>query len=297
MSIIDTTVHHFTGGSNIQVGKATRTVGDTTQQFLWKTTWKETTAPIFVQTPLCQLKQGFSKTMLGGGSSSGGKKTTTELLFSVTDSEFFDWMEQFEAFAVDYLFQNQKQWFQTELSKEEVENLFVSPFRISKATKTYSMRPYISPLLRLFDENKQPVDLNDKYETKSPIVAVLEIIGIRCSAKNFQLEVEMKQLMEMKEVASHELMECVIQPRIKVIPNITTTEEEEEKEMVEIKIEDVGGGKSDDPLIKIKSSAEVYQEIYQKALQKSLMARDLGIMNYLEEKQIGGVQMFLDLTS
>ena len=209
IAIFDTLQHEFPEPGQIHVGKATRIVGETATQFLLKTQLVQG-QPFLIQTQKCMMKQGFQKASSPGSM----KRMACDLVFSVHDSEFFDWIEKLESFCVDYLFQNQKLWFQTDLSVEDVENLFVSPFKIFKSSKTYQLRCHITDLgqsLKIFDAEKRPISYDETFQTDAPVVGILEVVGIRCSQKHFQIDIELKQLLQLPNKTREEEVACLIQ--------------------------------------------------------------------------------------
>jgi hypothetical protein len=209
IAIFDTLQHEFPEPGQIHVGKATRIVGETATQFLLKTQLVQG-KPFLIQTQKCMMKQGFQKASSPGSM----KRMACDLVFSVHDSEFFDWIEKLESFCVDYLFQNQKLWFQTDLSVEDVENLFVSPFKIFKSSKTYQLRCHITDLgqsLKIFDAEKRPISYDETFQTDAPVVGILEVVGIRCSQKHFQIDIELKQLLQLPNKTREEEVACLIQ--------------------------------------------------------------------------------------
>lgn len=349
--IFDTIQHAFP--KDIHVGKATRIVGETATQFLLKTTYQS--SPFLVQTPNMHIKQKFQKV-------AGNKCWSTDLVFAVSDSEFYDWFETLEKFCVDYLFENQKQWFQTDLSTEDIEGLFVSPFRVFKSSKTYQMRCHISDLgqsLAIFGPDKKRVEYDEQYITDAPLLGIVEVVGIRCSQKHFQIDLELKQLLELptgKDVES-----CLIRPRplnsnpvsepyiashvtvpepLETVPvtgsepletvshspvtysdspsvnnedsKILETELEnsviqkdemesvvlkesgiqEEVEGIDLEIEEIGSGEEGGFGNEIIDLSIIRKRV----LEKARMAMDLGVINYLDRKNIGNTQLYLDFS-
>lgn len=285
----------------IQVGKPTTLVGESTSQFLLKTTHE--TAPLYIQTPICNIKQGFVK--------GPNKKLACDLTFPNSESEFYGWVEQLERFSIDYINEKKKDWFKTDLSEEDVDNLFLSPFKIHRATKTYGMRVQINHLasLQIYDSSKEKLEHDDNFATDKPVIAVVEWVGIRCTVKNFYLEFDLKQLMLVENPLASE---CLIQkPGTSHIHKEEEKKEEEKEEEKEKEEEEKGEKPGDEVLeeididkkldetdetINLKTSSEVYQGIYEKALKRALMARDLGVLNYLESKNITDSSLLLDAT-
>ena len=86
---------------------------------------------------------------------------------------------------------------------DDIENYFTSIMKVYKSGKYYSIRANIptglgKPLLKIYDENGNDVELN-KITDKTNVMTILEISGIKCSTRSFQLEVELKQMMTLKQ--------------------------------------------------------------------------------------------------
>lgn len=322
LSIFDTLQHDFPEPGQIHVGKATRIVGETATQFLLKTQLAQG-QPFLIQTQHCKLKQGFQKASSPGSM----KRMACDLVFSVHDSEFFDWIEKLESFCVDYLFQNQKLWFQTDLSVEDVENLFVSPFKIFKSSKTYQLRCHITDLgqsLKIFDAEKRPISYDETFQTDAPVVGILEVVGIRCSQKHFQIDIELKQLLQLPNKTREEEVACLIQggpeqaapytseadtvakEAESLAQGATTLAQEadglseavqqvlEEATLSVQEADDDSGNVEETVSLDNEDLPKDNDELYARVLEKAKMARDLGVLNYLESKKIGNTQLFLD---
>jgi len=321
-TIFDTIRNDFPEPSHIHVGKATRIVGETATQFLLKI--QHQGQSFLIQTPQGKLKQGFQKASSPGSM----KRLACDLVFSVHDSEFFDWIEKLESFCVDYLFQNQKLWFQTDLSVEDVENLFVSPFKIFKSSKTYQLRCHISDLgqsLKVFDADKKSVVYDETFHTDAPVVGVVEVVGIRCSQKHFQIDLELKQLLQLPTGGVLKEATCLIQGPPAPVQGTETTQETEVvkdsgkgEETKDVSVEETAGdsGKAEEGEAVVledsgkgegnvevsvvvedsgkESGVDQEQDVYARVLEKARMARNLGVLNYLESKKVGNTQLFLD---
>jgi hypothetical protein len=274
-NIYDTRSESF---PTIQFGQATRTVGDTTNSFLLKAVAEEGKS-ILVSTPVSKFKPT-------------SKKGICELSLPTHESEFYDWIEKIEAICVDYLFQNQKKWFQTDLLLEDVENLFVSPFKIYKSAKIYTIRSHLGSSFRVFNQDKSEVSASDTLLTELPVTGTIEIVGIRCTSKNFQLELVLRDVTLHNEKVNP--LEVKLEEVKEVNPLEVKLEEVKEvnKEVV-VPLEEILVDDADAAFVKVKPSAEVYQQIYERALNKGLMARDLGVLNYLESKNIQNTQLLL----
>jgi len=151
--------------------------------------------PLFIQSPKCISKQGIVK---------AGKKLYCDLVFSYDDEFFLRWIEQFESFCQNKIFENRSTWFDSELEIHDIENSFLPSLKIFKSGKQHILRTNI-PLrlgkcsLKIYDENEDDVD-PDKIIENTKIMTIIEIQGIKCSSRSFQIEYEIKQMMLLNPV-------------------------------------------------------------------------------------------------
>jgi len=150
--------------------------------------------PLYIQPPKCKTKNGILK--------SASKKMYCDLMFTNENERFIHWMENLEDYCHQMIFKNKEKWFETELDMPDIENSFTSPLKIFKSGKFYISRTNIPSALgkcslKIYDEEENEIH----YETikdNMDVMTILEIQGIKCSPRNFQIEIEMKQMMVMK---------------------------------------------------------------------------------------------------
>jgi hypothetical protein len=139
--------------------------------------------PIYIQTPKCLSKQGFVKS---------GKKIYSDLMFDNNDTIFINWIENLESKCQELIFTKGSSWFETKLEKDDIESAFTSPFKIFKSGKYYLMRVNVKQNIRIEDENDQLIQI-DSINDKTNLISIIEIVGIKFTSRNFQIEFEMKQ--------------------------------------------------------------------------------------------------------
>ena len=197
--------------------------------------------PLYIQTPKCKSKQKWIKT---------GKKMYGDFVFTQDDESFLKWMEEFEAYCQKTLFEHRTEWFESELEMHDIENSFAASLKIYKSGKQHVLRANI-PLrlgkcaLKIYDEQEQEVDPETISENTN-MIAILEIQGIRCSSRSFQLEYEVKQILVLNPVDIFE--KCILLSKksnlVEPIPltkedaftekDTLEKEKEKEKEKVEV---------------------------------------------------------------
>ena len=180
--------------------------------------------PLYIQTPKGLTKQGFIK---------NGKKMYADLMFDNNNDVFIHWLENLETKCQELIFAKGDVWFEHPLDKNDIETAFASPMRIYKSGKFYLVRVNIKvnsttnvPNIKIYDENETALTLEDiSLETK--LISIIEIQGIKFTSRNFQIEIEIKQIMTM---ATEVLFDnCLIKPVNKAksltpTPEINTVE-------------------------------------------------------------------------
>jgi hypothetical protein len=200
---------------------------------------------LYIQSPKCKTKQGIVKS---------GKKSHADLVFTNDDEEFIQWIETLEQTVRKHIFANRERWFDMDLDEDDIESYFSPTIKLFKSGKQYIMRVNItqrigaSPL-KIYDENEEDVDIETINENTS-LISILEVQGVRCSTKSFQIDIELKQLMVIKPVNLFE--RCIIKKSKSAVPEKDLVkvakkedpkeeepeEEEEPKEEEELKEEE-----------------------------------------------------------
>ena len=150
--------------------------------------------PLYIQPPKCVSKSAIFKS---------GKKHYCDLMFTNENEDFIRWMENLENYCQNKIFDHRSKWFETELDEHDIENSFTSPLKIFKSGKFYISRTNVPTMLgkcslKIYNEDEHEVDIETIKENTN-IITILEIQGIKCSSKNFQIEIEIKQMMVFKQ--------------------------------------------------------------------------------------------------
>jgi len=269
-------------------------------------------APLYIQPPTCKTKQGIVK---------GGKRLYSDLMFTNENEQFIRWMENLETHCQQNIYQRRSEWFDGDLDLHDIENYFTSPLKIYKSGKYYISRTNISSTLgktslKIYDENEQEVPY-EAIDDKCNVMTILEIQGIKCSAKSFQVEIELKQMMMLKP--SNLFERCVF--RIKgeteeTVEDATTGQNtviDVVSDDLPIEPEPVVVQENDSPktseleefkldleelpvldTVHIKDRNDVYYTMYRAAREKAKIARNLALSSYLEAKRIKNTYMLND---
>jgi hypothetical protein len=152
--------------------------------------------PLYIQTPKSTTKQGFIK---------NGKKYHCDLMFDNNAVSFIHWIEKLEEHSQQLIFSNADKWFQNELSLNDIEEAFNTTIKVYKSGTYYLVRVYSKinnitqqPVVKVYDEYEKPVSIKD-ITNKTNVLSILEFQGIKFTSRSFQIEIELKQLMVVKE--------------------------------------------------------------------------------------------------
>jgi hypothetical protein len=147
--------------------------------------------PLYIQTTKSQSRQGFVKT---------GKKYYIDLMFDKNAEHLIHWFENLESCCQKLIFEKRDTWFQNGLEESDIESAFNSTIRIYKSGKYYLLRSNIKnnhqnePIVSIYNEQKLPVKMED-VTLETNFISILEIQGIKFTSRNFQIEIELKQMM------------------------------------------------------------------------------------------------------
>ena len=147
--------------------------------------------PLYIQTTKSQTRQGFVKT---------GKKYYCDLMFDNNSSVLINWFENLEERCQKLIHEKGTSWFQNALEMSDIESAFNSIIRVYKSGKYYLVRTNVKnnhnnePYIKIFNENEVTLGLDDVTQ-ETNIISILEIQGIKFTTRNFQIEIELKQVM------------------------------------------------------------------------------------------------------
>jgi len=175
--------------------------------------------PLYIQPPECKSKSAISK---------NSKKPYCDLMFTNEHIQLIKWMEDLENRTCKLIYENRTEWFEGDMELSDIENYFASPMKIYKGGKFYLVRANIPSRLgkihlKVYNENREEVSIDSIVENTN-VITVLEIQGIKCSARSFQIEMEIKQLMTLEPVNLFE--NCLI--NVKTPLNTQTQIEKDE---------------------------------------------------------------------
>lgn len=276
--------------------------------------------PLYIQTPKSLTKQGFVK---------NAKKYYVELMFDTNDEKFFHWLENLETQCQKLIFEKGESWFQNQLDLPDIESAFATTIRPYKSCKYYLLRVNIkmnyvtnSPVVKLYNENETSLNIED-VTPETNVISILEIQGIKFTSRNFQIEMELKQMMTLNteifldncliktgvkkskaesdsivelETAVKEVNETILQITDQINTESTVVVEESsnhesletttnENDTDELKEIDFEDISTLES-ITLKKPNQVYYEMYKEARKKAKLAKKESILAFLEAKNI-----------
>jgi hypothetical protein len=151
--------------------------------------------PLYIQTTKSKTRQGILKT---------GKKYYCDLMFDKNSESLINWFENLETHCQKLIFEKKDLWFQGTLEENDIESAFNTTIRIYKSGKFYLLRTNIrngkddQPFVKIYDESEIIMGIDDIH-IDTEIISILEIQGIKFTSRNFQIEIELKQAMVLKD--------------------------------------------------------------------------------------------------
>jgi hypothetical protein len=160
------------------------------------------------------------------------KKKYCDLMFTRDASDVISWFENIEKRVHGLLYEKKNVWFHEDLELSDIENAFTSPIRSYKSGYYYLVRcsipKVISPeTISCYNENEEPISLEDMGERDVEIIPLIEIQGVKFSSKSFQIEIGLRQVMVIKK--KHIFQNCLI----KVNKNIEAEDDVDTAEQVQ----------------------------------------------------------------
>jgi hypothetical protein len=154
--------------------------------------------PLYVQLPKCSLKNGII---------SNKKEKYCDLLYNLNEQkELIDWIEQMEISCKDMIDNKKKLWFQSELTRDDIDNMMSPFYRIYRSGINILIRAYIDvnkhngkSKCLTYDENENEMDISS-VDNSHDIIPLLHIEGIRFSSKIFELDIKLTQMMVMENI-------------------------------------------------------------------------------------------------
>ena len=141
---------------------------------------------LYIQFPKCLTKAGYVK---------NNSKSYTDLIFSASDTRIIKWLENLETYLQNEIYKRREQWFDTEISLDDIQELMTPIMRSYKSGKNVLIRCNIkNHKCSVYDENEVLLDL-EKFTTDREIIPLVSINGVKFSSRNFAIELNLSQIM------------------------------------------------------------------------------------------------------
>jgi hypothetical protein len=121
-------------------------------------------------------------------------------MFDKNSESLINWFEKLEESCQKLIFERRDTWFQNSLEENDIESAFNSTIRVYKSGKFYLVRTNIknnhnnTPSIKIYNEKEIPMTM-EEINNETNIISILEIQGIKFTSRNFQIEIELKQIM------------------------------------------------------------------------------------------------------
>jgi hypothetical protein len=142
-------------------------------------------APLCLQLPECLTKQGIVTIKNG---------KYLDLMFErASNDELMRWIEQLEYTCQDLIDSKKELWFQTELTRDDIETMMSQVARLYQSGKYMLMRVFVDKCIA-YDENEIGFDL-DTLEPNKQIIPLIMIEGVKFSSRSFEISLKLVQVM------------------------------------------------------------------------------------------------------
>ena len=147
--------------------------------------------PTYIQFPECQMKQGVVSTQRG---------KYCDLLYERLSSErFLDWIEKLETIILDKIKDKKKDWFDMDISDDDLETMTTPITRSYKSGKNILIRTQFIVVkdkikCMIYNEEQSVLSI-DSLDENSNIVPLVYLEGIKFSARSFEICVKLSQIM------------------------------------------------------------------------------------------------------
>jgi hypothetical protein len=135
---------------------------------------------------------------------SNKKEKYCDLLYVQKEqNQLIEWIEHMEISCKDMIDNKKKLWFQSDLTRDDIDNMMTPLYRLYKSGINVLIRTYIDvnkhnqkPKCLIYNEDENEIDISC-LDNSQKIIPLLHIEGIRFSSKTFELDIKLTQIMVM----------------------------------------------------------------------------------------------------
>jgi uncharacterized protein YjbI with pentapeptide repeats len=154
--------------------------------------------PLYFQLPECKTKQGIVSIK---------NSKYLDLMFNRSDNnDLMSWVEQLEYRCQDIINAKKELWFQTELTRDDIETMMAQMIRLYQSGKYMLIRSVIetnkldkSIKCIAYDENEFGFDL-EQLQPEQSIIPLLLIEGVKFSSRSFEISIKLIQVMVIGDI-------------------------------------------------------------------------------------------------
>jgi len=149
--------------------------------------------PLYFQLPECKTKQGVISVK---------NSKYIDLMFERNNhNDLMEWIEKLEYRCQDIIDSNKNLWFQSELTRDDIETMMSQIIRLYNSGKYMLMRVFIDVNKHTgnnkcisYDENQLGIDL-ETINPEQTIIPLIVIEGVKFSSRSFEISLKMVQVM------------------------------------------------------------------------------------------------------
>tara|TARA_B100000674_G_C37908036_1_gene947143 strand:+ start:325 stop:1560 length:1236 start_codon:yes stop_codon:yes gene_type:complete len=215
--------------------------------------------PIIFQTPKCKTKKGITQTE---------KKVYCDLLFTVNDNSFINWLNMFSEKVRRLILEKKDIWFleEDDMTLEDIEYNWIDSVKSYK--KNYLLRTFIAKKKNIIDTVKVYSDRQDELtlqdiDNESNLITILEAVGLKFSATSFHLEFNLRQIMVLSNKPVFDKCLIKLNNNSKEDDNSIENQEKNNK-----KIEEVSNDEKEEEVEQEVEQEEVEQEEVEKKVEQ-----------------------------
>jgi len=154
--------------------------------------------PLYFQLPECKTKQGVVSIK---------HSKYIDLMFNRSENNvLMSWVEQLEYRCQDIINDKKDLWFQTELTRDDIETMMAQMIRLYQSGKYMLIRSLIetnktdkSIKCVAYDENEFGFDL-EKLQPEQSIIPLIMIEGVKFSSRSFEISLKLIQVMVIGDI-------------------------------------------------------------------------------------------------
>jgi len=154
--------------------------------------------PLYFQLPECKTKQGVVSIK---------HSKYIDLMFNRSENnDLMSWVEQLEYRCQDIINDKKDLWFQTELTRDDIETMMAQMIRLYQSGKYMLIRSLIetnktdkSIKCVAYDENEFGFDL-EKLQPEQSIIPLIMIEGVKFSSRSFEISLKLIQVMVIGDI-------------------------------------------------------------------------------------------------